>query len=73
MSFVSLRGQDRAVVFLKGVAESGRVSSSYIFIGSSGCGRKTAAVNFAKLLNCSGPIDREPCEECSFCKKINAT
>lgn len=71
MSFGSLKGQDRAIVFLKGVAESGRVANSYIFVGPSGCGRKTAALGFAKLLNCSGPLNGEPCGECHFCKKIS--
>lgn len=71
MSFGSLKGQDRAVAFLKSVVESGRVANSYIFVGPSGCGRKTAAINFAKMLNCSAPVNAEPCDECHFCKKIS--
>ena len=72
MSFKDIKGEGSAISFLKNTASSGRVASAYIFLGPSGCGKKLAAVNFAKLLNCSAPVENEPCEKCGSCIKINS-
>ena len=87
MSFESIQGQDRAVSFLKGSLQSGRISHAYIFYGPRGVGKMLAAVNFAKALNCEAPdakhCDPEPvegshpgrvegCDRCAACKKIEA-
>jgi DNA polymerase-3 subunit delta' len=51
---------------LLGMLRRQRVASSYIFCGESGIGKRTAAINFAKALNCihegqgvstRGPVD----------------
>ncbi|MCX5680140.1 MAG: hypothetical protein NTZ95_05760 [Candidatus Omnitrophica bacterium] len=73
MSFKDIKGEACAIDFLKNAASSDRVASAYIFLGPSGCGKKLTAVNFAKLLNCSGPIEGEPCEKCGSCNKINSS
>lgn len=73
MSFKDIKGEAAAVSFLKNVFSAGRVANAYIFLGPSGCGRKLAAVNFAKLLNCAAPIGQEPCEACPSCARINSS
>ncbi len=61
MSFKDIKGQDRAVSFLKGSLQSGRVSHAYIFYGPRGVGKMRSAVNFAKALNCEAPVEK-PCD-----------
>ena len=72
MSFKDIKGEACAIAFLKNAASSGRVASAYIFLGPSGCGKKLTAANFAKLLNCSAPVEGGPCEECGPCIKISS-
>ena len=54
MSFKDVIGQDKAVGILLGTIQRGRAPSSYIFAGESGIGKKLAALNLAKALNCIG-------------------
>lgn len=72
MSFSGIRGQERAVSFLKAAIASGRVGHAYIFFGPKGVGKRLCAVNFAKALNCVAPKEGNPCDTCISCKKIDA-
>ena len=54
MSFKDIIGQDKAISILLRTIQRGRVPSSYIFSGESGIGKKLAAMNLAKALNCLG-------------------
>ena len=54
MSFKDVIGQEKAVSILLRTIRRGRVPSSYIFAGESGIGKKLAALNLAKALNCVG-------------------
>jgi len=54
MSFKDIIGQDKAASILLRTIQRGRVPSSYIFAGESGIGKKLAAMNLAKALNCLG-------------------
>ena len=72
MSFESLKGQDSAVSYLKASLRNNRISHSYIFSGPDGVGKRLAAINFAKALNCDSAISGSPCDQCSSCKKINS-
>lgn len=71
LSFVNLKGQDSAIAFLKSSINNNRLSHAYIFSGPEGVGKRIAAINFAKVLNCCEPSSGEPCEKCPSCKKIN--
>ena len=71
MSFRDIKGQDRAILFLKGTLTSSRVAHAYIFFGPEGIGKKLAALNFAKALNCASNAFSEPCDNCISCKKID--
>jgi len=72
VSFNKIRGQARAIGFLKTAIENKRVGHAYIFFGPQGVGKRLAAVNFAKALNCAAPKDGGPCDACNSCKKIDA-
>ncbi len=69
MSFDEITGQDTAKKIIKNDIISGRIASSYLFMGPKGVGKKLVAINFAKALNCQGKKER-PCEECINCKFI---
>ncbi len=72
MSFNDIIGQDRALKILTKSIKENRASSSYIFIGSEGTGKKLTAIEFAKVLNCLDPNkDIEACENCQSCNEIN--
>ena len=73
MSFKKILGQDKAVNTLKGFAATGCVPQAMIFSGPQGCGKATAALEFAKTLNCldeSCRIAQDNCSLCVNCKHI---
>jgi len=52
MAFRDIIGQDRAVNILLRTIQRDRLSSSYLFAGESGIGKKFTAINLAKAVNC---------------------
>ena len=73
MSFASLKGQHSAIGYLKASLENNRISHAYIFSGPDGAGKRIAAINFAKALNCDNVKSGEPCDQCHSCKKIDSS
>ncbi len=73
MSFEDIKGQDNAIDFIKNSVKNNKISHAYIFSGPTGVGRKMAALNFAKALNCLDLKDGEPCGACIPCRKIDAS
>lgn len=71
MSFKDIKGQDEAVSFLKKSLENKRIPHAYIFLGPKGIGKKLAALNFAKALNCQAETTDKPCDMCASCRKID--
>ena len=72
MPFADIKGQAGAVNFLKSSLKNGRLSHAYIFCGPEGVGKRLAALNFAKLLNCRERGDKAPCDRCASCRKIDS-
>ena len=72
MSFKDIKGQDSAVSFLRNSISGGRLAHSYIFAGPEGIGKRLAAMNFAKALNCLSEDSDKPCDSCPSCKKIDS-
>ena len=52
MSLKQIIGQEKAVEILFGIMKRQKIAASYLFCGEPGVGKKTAAINFAKSLNC---------------------
>jgi len=64
-------GQDRAIEALsRGIADE-RVASAYLFAGPSGVGKRTVALDVARVLLCEHPEDGAACGSCPSCKRTS--
>ncbi|MBQ8137225.1 MAG: AAA family ATPase, partial [Clostridia bacterium] len=69
-SFSEMVGQEAVRKTLRSQVKNGRVAHAYLFCGSRGTGKTSAAKIMAKAVNCLNPQDGDPCCECENCRMI---
>lgn len=70
-TFDQVVGQPHVTETLKNQVKTGRLSHSYIFIGTRGTGKTTCARILAKAVNCHAPVEGNPCGKCPACLGIS--
>ncbi len=70
-TFDGLIGQEHIVKTLVNQIESDRLGHAYLFTGTRGTGKTSAAKIFAKAINCLNPVNGSPCGKCEACKAIS--
>lgn len=71
-TFDELIGQEHVTKILKNAVKTNKISHAFLFVGSRGTGKTSAARILAKALNCLDiGKDGNPCNKCSNCLSIN--
>ncbi|MFH1478700.1 MAG: DNA polymerase III subunit delta' [Candidatus Omnitrophota bacterium] len=70
MSFNNIIEQPTAIKTILNMIEKDEAAGSYLFLGPDGTGKRTFAMEFAKVLNCEDVSKDGSCDECVSCKKI---
>lgn len=72
-AFNEIVGQDAVVTTLKNQIKTGRIGHAYLFCGTRGTGKTSAAKIFARAVNCphSAEHDGSPCNVCEVCRAIS--
>ena len=69
-TFDKLVGQEHIVKTLINQIENDKLGHAYLFTGTRGTGKTTAAKIFARAVNCLSPVNGSPCGECEVCKAL---
>ncbi|MBQ6703773.1 MAG: DNA polymerase III subunit gamma/tau [Clostridia bacterium] len=68
-TFGEMIGQDHITTILKNQVQSGQTAHAYLFAGTRGTGKTSAARILARAVNCISPLDGEPCGVCDACRR----
>ncbi len=72
MPLSEIKSQERATDILKASVSEKKIAHAYLFIGPDGVGKHSAAIEFAKLVNCALKKN-DNCGKCASCTKIKNT
>lgn len=67
-TFEEVVGQDHIVRTLKNQISQNDIGHAYLFSGSRGTGKTSAAKIFSRAVNCINPNGANPCNECEVCR-----
>ena len=70
ITFDDVVGQDHIIKVIKHQIINKQIGHAYLFCGSRGTGKTTTAKIFSRAINCTSPVNGEPCNECLVCKGI---
>lgn len=71
-NFSEIMGQSSNVTILKNQIATDKITHAYLFCGTRGTGKTSAAKIFAKAVNCENHPTGEPCHICNTCKTIES-
>ena len=71
-TFSDMVGQEAIVRTLRNQVTTGRIAHAYLFCGSRGTGKTSAAKIMARAINCLNPQNGDPCGACESCKTIES-
>lgn len=69
-TFDQLLGQGHITTTLKSQIEKGNIGHAYLFSGTRGTGKTSAAKIFSRAVNCLDLKDGNPCNKCDHCMEI---
>ena len=69
-TFTEIVGQDAITRTLRRQVTTGRIAHAYLFCGTRGTGKTSAAKVLSRAINCLNPRDGDPCGECEVCRML---
>ncbi len=70
LTFDDVVGQTHITNTLKNQISGGTIGHAYLFCGTRGTGKTSAAKILARAVNCENPVNGNPCNECEICRGI---
>ena len=70
--FSEILGQEKATNYLQKLVRENRTPGALLFCGPEGIGKRKAALEFAKALNCEDYFSRQNGEACGACASCQA-
>ncbi|MBF7097200.1 DNA polymerase III subunit gamma/tau [Alkalibacter mobilis] len=71
-TFSDMIGQGNVVSILKNQIIMNKIAHAYLFSGTRGTGKTSAAKIFARGVNCPESVDGEPCNNCKTCLELES-